>query len=284
MTMGDRPTLGIIAGSGTLPAQVARAALASGRQVFLLGLDGFAEPAVLAPFPHAIVRLAAVGQIFAQLRTHGCTELVMIGPVRRPSLLDLRPDAMGAKMLARVGRAAFAGDDGLLKAVVRIFGEEGFTVLGAHDILTEALGPRGLLSRAAPDAQASADIARGVTVARALGAVDVGQGCVVQQGLVLCVEAAEGTDAMLARAGPLRRPGPGGVLVKLLKPGQDRRTDLPTIGAGTMAAAAAAGLRGVAFQAGATILADRAATVAAADATGLFLLGLSDDDTAGSQS
>lgn len=284
MTPAERPTLGILAGGGVLPAQVARAALASGREVFLLGLDGFADPVVLAPFAHAIVRLGAVGQIFAQLRAHGCTDLVMIGPVRRPSLLDLRPDAMGAKMLARIGRAAFAGDDGLLKAVVRILGEEGFTVLGAHDILTEALGPRGLLSQAAPDAQASVDIARAVVVTRALGEVDVGQGCVVQQGLVLCVEAVEGTDAMLARAGVLRRPGPGGVLVKLLKSGQDRRADLPTIGPATIHGAAAAGLRGVAFQAGATILAERAATVAAADAAGLFLLGLSDQDIANSAS
>jgi DUF1009 family protein len=280
MTGAERPTLGILAGGGVLPAQVARAALASGRGVFLLGLDGFADPAVLAPFPHAIVRLGAVGQILGQLRAHGCTELVMIGPIRRPSLLDLRPDAAGARMLARIGRAAFAGDDGLLKAVVRILGEEGFTVLGAHDILSEVLGPPGLLSQTAPDARARADIARAIVVTRALGEVDVGQGCVVQQGLVLCVEAVEGTDAMLARAGALRRPGPGGVLVKLLKSGQDRRADLPTIGPATLQGAAAAGLRGVAFQAGATILAERAASVAAADAAGLFLLGLSDQDIA----
>ena len=155
---------------------------------------------------------------------------MLVGPVRRPSLLDLRPDAEGARLLARIGRAAFAGDDGLLAAVVRVLGEEGFRVVGAHEILTEAVGPEGLLSRAAPDAAALADIARGVAVARALGAVDVGQGCVVQQGIVLAVEAIEGTDAMLARAAALRRPGPGGVLVKLVKPGQDRRADLPTIG------------------------------------------------------
>ena len=282
MTGAARPPLGILAGGGTLPAQVARAAQAAGRPVFLVGLEGFAEPAVLAPFQHAIARVGAVGHILGLLRGHGCTDLVMIGPVRRPSLLDLRPDGAGAKLLARIGRAAFAGDDGLLKAIVRVLGEEGFTVLGAQDILTEALGPSGLLTRAGPDAAAQADISRGVAVARALGAVDVGQGCVVQQGLVLCVEAVEGTDAMLRRAGTLRRPGPGGVLVKLLKPGQDRRADLPTIGPDTVAAAAAAGLRGLAFQAGATILADRAASIAAADRAGLFLLGLSAEEIAGS--
>jgi hypothetical protein len=104
--------------------------------------------------------------------------------------------------------------------------------------------------------------------------VDVGQGCVVQQGVVLAVEAAEGTDAMLARCGTVALPGLGGVLVKLVKPGQERRADLPTVGPETVRGAVAAGLRGIAFEAGGTILAVREATVAAADAAGVFLLGL----------
>ncbi|MGE0418602.1 MAG: LpxI family protein, partial [Acetobacteraceae bacterium] len=189
-------------------------------------------------------------------------------------IFDLRPDAVATKMIARVGRAAFSGDDGLLAAVIKVLGEEGFQVIGAHDIMNAALGPSGLLTQAAPDAQAMADIERGVAVAQALGLVDVGQCCVVQQGFVLAVEAVEGTDAMLSRCGPLARNAPGGVLVKLVKPNQDRRADLPTIGPDTIRGAAAAGLRGVAFEAGGTILADREATIAAADAAGLFLLGL----------
>lgn len=270
----DRPTLGILAGGGRLPGQVAAAARAAGRGVFMIGLEGFADPAVLAPWPHEVVRILAAGRIIAALHEHGCRDLVLVGPVRRPSLLDLRPDAEGARILARIGRAAFAGDDGLLAAVVRVFAEEGFRVLGAHEILDEALGPMGLLSRVGPDAVSMADIRRGVVVARTLGAIDVGQGCVVQQGMVLAVEAAEGTDAMLARCSSLARPGRGGVLVKLVKPGQDRRADLPTVGPETMRGAADAGLRGVAFEAGGTILAERDAAVAAADAAGLFLLGL----------
>ncbi|HET8995409.1 MAG TPA: UDP-2,3-diacylglucosamine diphosphatase LpxI [Acetobacteraceae bacterium] len=267
-------TLGILAGGGTLPAQVARAARAAGRDVFIVGLDGFAERAVLAEWPHEIIRMGAAGRILATLRAHDCQDIVLIGPVRRPSLLDMRPDAEGARILARVGRAAFAGDDGLLAAVIRVLGEEGFQVIGAHEVLRAPLAPGGVLTRVAPDAQALADIARGVAVVRALGRVDVGQGCVVQQGIVLAVEAAEGTDAMLARVAPLRRDGPGGVLVKLVKPGQDRRADLPTVGPQTVRCAAAAGLRGVAFEAGGTILAESEATIAAADAAGLFLLGL----------
>jgi DUF1009 family protein len=273
----DRPVLGILAGGGRLPGQIAAAARAAGREVFLVGLEGFAEPAVLAPWPHEVIRILAAGRIIAALRAHGCRDLVLIGPIRRPSLFGLRPDAEGARILARIGRAAFAGDDGLLAAVVKVLGEEGFRVLGAQEILAEAVGPAGLLSRAGPDALAMADMRRSVAVVRAMGSVDVGQGCVVQQGIVLAVEAAEGTDAMLTRCGALARPGPGGVLVKLVKPGQDRRTDLPTIGPDTIRAAAAAGLRGVAFEAGGTIVADRDAAIAAADAAGLFLLGLDPD-------
>lgn len=277
MARGSSP-LGILAGSGNLPARVAEAAIATGRKVFIVGLEGHAEPKVLAPFPHEFIRFGAAGRIIAALREHGCKELVMIGPVRRPSLFHLRPDVEAAKILTRVGRAAFAGDDGLLAAVIKILHEEGFSVIGAQSILSEALGPRGLLTRAAPDAAAMADIGRAITVVRALGAVDVGQGCVVQGGLVLAVEAAEGTDEMLARCAALARSGPGGVLVKLVKPRQDRRADLPTIGSRTVRNAVAAGLRGVAFEAGGTILADRAGLVTEADAAGLFLLGLDPDD------
>nr|WP_294503375.1 UDP-2,3-diacylglucosamine diphosphatase LpxI [uncultured Rhodopila sp.] len=270
--------LGIIAGGGDLPGKVAAAARAAGRSVFILGLEGFAEPVVLAPWPHEFQRIGRAGRILAALREHGCQDVVMIGPVRRPSLLDLRPDADGTRILARVGRAIFAGDDGLLAAVIKVFAEEGFTVIGAHEVMGEVLAPGGVLTRATPDAQAMADIRRGVEVARVLGAADVGQGCVVQQGLVLAVEAIEGTDSMLARAASLRRDGFGGVLVKLMKPGQDRRADMPTIGPETVRNAAAAGLRGLAFEARATILADREACLAAADAAGLFLVGLDPAD------
>ncbi len=269
----DAP-LGILAGGGMLPGRVADAALASGRRVFVVGLEGYAEPAVIGRFPHATARLGAAGRILSLLRAQGCRDLVLIGPVKRPSLLDLRPDAEGARIVARVGRAAFAGDDGLLAAVHRVLGEEGFRVIGAHEVLTEIVGPRGQLGVVAADAQAKADIARGVAVVRALGAVDVGQAAIVQQGIVLAVEAVEGTDAMLARAAGLARPGAGGVLVKLVKPGQDRRSDLPTVGPRTIAAAQAAGLRGIAFEAGGAILIERETMIQAADRAGLFLLGI----------
>lgn len=156
--------------------------------------------------------------------------------------------------------------------------EDGYEVLPSQAIVRDALPEPGLLSAAAPDERAREDIRRGIAVVRALGMVDVGQCAVVQQGLVLGVEAIEGTDALLARCAGLRRDTPDGqrdgVLVKLVKPGQDRRVDLPTIGPVTVAGAAAAGLAGIAIEAGGTIVVDRPATVAAADAAGLFLIAL----------
>jgi DUF1009 family protein len=278
----SRP-LGILAGGGPFPGQVAEAARAAGRPVFIVAFEDYADPSVIESFPHAYARLGAAGRILTLLRQNNVEDLVLVGPVRRPSLMDLRPDFEGTKILARIGRAAFAGDDGLLAAVVRVLAEEGFSVLGAHEIITEALGPRGVLGRIAPDGQATADISRGIEIVRALGRVDVGQGCIVQQGIALAVEAVEGTDQMLSRAAALARPGPGGVLVKLVKPGQERRADLPTIGPRTVTAAAAAGLRGVAFEAGGTLLTDRDACIAAADAAGLFLFGIDPDVAAGNE-
>ena len=268
------PKLGIIAGGGNLPGQVAAAACAQGREVFIAAIEGFAEPAIVAPFPHRFFRLGALGAIRNALAESGCTEIVMIGPVKRPSLLALRPDAEGAKLLAKIGRAAFAGDDGLLAAVVRVLSEDGFNVLGAHDIVSDVLGPPGLLTQTAPDAGAMADVQRGIEVLKIIGAADIGQACVVQQGIVLGVEAIEGTDALIARSTSLRREGPGGVLVKIAKPQQDNRYDLPTVGPDTVAACAKAGLRGIALEAGRSLLIAREETIRLADEAGIFVVGI----------
>jgi hypothetical protein len=265
--------LGIFAGGGELPLRIIEACRASERAVFVLAFEGAADPAVASGVPHAWVRLGAAGEALRLLREHGVEEVVFAGGVKRPSLLSLRPDWRAAKFFARVGYRAL-GDDGLLSAVIREFESEGFRVIGADDILGSALAPLGPLGRHRPDAQAEDDIAVGFRIVRALGVLDIGQAAVVQQGLVLGVEAIEGTDALIARCAALHREGPGGVLIKAPKPGQERRADLPTIGRRTVEAAAAAGLRGIAIEAGASLVLDRAALVAAADRTGLFVVGI----------
>ena len=265
--------LGIFAGGGELPLRIIEACRAVERSVFVLAFEGAADPAVASGVPHAWVRLGAAGEALRLLRAQGVEEIVFAGSVKRPSLLTLRPDWRAAKFLARVAYRAL-GDDGLLTAIIREFEGEGFRVVGADSILGSALAPLGPLGRHRPDAQAEDDIAAGFRAVRALGALDIGQAAVVQQGLVLGVEAIEGTDALIARCAGLRREGPGGVLVKAPKPGQERRADLPTIGQRTIEGAAAAGLRGIAVEAGATFVIDRAATTAAADRAGLFVVGV----------
>lgn len=267
------PKLGIVAGGGELPLRIIEACRAVERSFFVVAVEGAADPAAIADVPHAWVRLGAAGEALRLLREQCVEEIVFAGSIKRPSLLSLRPDWRAAKFFARVGYRAL-GDDGLLTAVIREFEGEGFRVIGADDLLGSALATAGPLGRHVPDGQAEDDITLGFRVVRALGALDIGQAAVVQQGLVLGVEAIEGTDALIARCAGLRREGPGGVLVKAQKPGQERRADLPTIGRRTVEAAAAAGLRGIAVEAGASLVVDRAAVAAAADGAGLFVVGV----------
>ena len=266
--------LGIVAGSGALPRRLVESCRAAGREVFVLALEGEAEPATVDGVPHAWCRIGAAARGFELLHANAVTELVLAGAVRRPSLSALRPDWRAAKFFARVGYRAL-GDDGLLSAVIKELEGEGFRVVGVDDLLdADAMLPAGRLGRLQPDARAEADIEHGLRLARAIGALDIGQAVVVQQGLVLGVEAIEGTDGLLRRCAGLRRDGPGGVLVKTAKPGQEQRVDRPTIGVRTVILAAEAGLRGIAAEAGATLILDRAEVIRAANEAGLFVVGV----------
>lgn len=266
--------LGIIAGSGELPRRLIESCRVAERAVFVLALEGEAAPETVAGLPHAWCRIGAAAKGLKLLRDHGVRELVIAGGVRRPSLGAIRPDWRAAKFFAKVGYRLL-GDDGLLSAIARELEIEGFHLVGAHELLDErASVPEGPLGRLKPSTDAMTDIDRGVEIARALGALDIGQAVVVQQGLVLGVEAIEGTDALLRRCAGLRREGPGGVLVKIEKPGQETRIDRPTVGPQTVRLAAEAGLVGIAVEAGSILVIDRDRVIIEADAAGLFVIGI----------
>lgn len=271
--MPPKSKLGIIAGKGDLPDLILDAVRAEGRPVFVLALEGQTSEDLVRNVEHAWIPLGAIGRGLDTLAGAGVRDVVFAGGVRRPSLLKLGLDGRAARVMAKLGKAAL-GDDKLLSVLIAEIESEGFNVVGADDILHDLLVAEGVLGRHRPDDIAQSDIARAVEVARALGAVDVGQAVVVQQGIVLGVEAIEGTDALIARAATVRREGPGGVLVKIKKPGQERRADLPTIGRSTVDAAAGAGLRGIAVEAGATLVIGRETLVAAADAAGIFVAAI----------
>jgi DUF1009 family protein len=263
------PKLGIIAGGGALPGLLVSACQSAGRAHFVLGLTGFADNAALPSPADAWIKLGEAGKGFEALRAAGVAEVVMAGAVQRPSFSELKTDFKGAALLARiVGRTAL-GDDSLLSTVVGEIENEGFKVVGADSILFELLTPAGVLGRHVPDAKAKEDIAVGFDAARALGKADVGQAVVAKDGAVIAAEGADGTDAMLERAS-------GGVLVKVKKPQQERRVDLPTVGPATVKNAVASGLAGIAVEAGHSFMLDRARMITMADDAGLFLVGVTD--------
>ena len=265
------PKLGIIAGGGALPSLLIEACKATAREYFVLGLSGFADPAGLAA--DTWLHLSEVGKAFAALKNARVREIVLAGTVRRPNISELKFDLKAAGFLARIAGRSL-GDDGLLSAIISEIEREGFKVVGADSVLSRLLASAGVLGRHRPDSTAMADIARGFEAARALGAADIGQAVVIQQGIVLGVEASEGTDALILRCKDLRMDAPGGVLVKAKKPQQERRADLPTVGVTTVRNAKAAGLRGIAVEAGNTLMINLSEIIAAADESGLFVVSV----------
>jgi DUF1009 family protein len=271
-------TLAIVAGSGMLPRLIAEDRRARGAPYVVVALEGVAldwtdgHPVVAAAFEKP-------GRLFADLRARGCGAITLAGGMRRPDLNPLRFDLKMMRLAPRIMAGLKAGDDSTLRMVAGILEAEGLTLRAPQEMLEGLLAPEGVLTAARPDPTAEADAARAEAIVAALGAVDVGQGAVVAQGVCLAVETIQGTDSMLdsVAATPAGlRPDPAsgvGVLFKGPKPGQDWRVDLPSIGPGTVAAAASAGLAGIAFRAGGVLLLGREETVAAADAAGLFLWG-----------
>lgn len=272
-------TLGIIAGRGPLPRLVAEAASARGVQLHIVGIRGEARDEI-ERFPHTWVEWGEIGKMFRTLDKNGCGDIVIIGGVNRPDFANFRLDLGAIKTLPFILSLGKGGDDNVLSRVVRFFEQKGYRVHGAGDVAPELLAGGGVLGAKRPTAEDEADIALALRVVGALGRLDIGQAAVVAKGHVLAVEAAEGTDAMLTRCAELRasgragRRGRTGVLVKVPKPGQEERVDLPTIGPETVAKVAAADLAGIAVAAGRVLMAERDATIAAADRHGLFLVGV----------
>lgn len=262
--------LAILAGGGTLPRLLADAAIAQGRQVHILAFEGFCEPATFAGLPHDIVPIVKVGRLFARMHAAACADVVLAGPVRRPGLRLMAGDLTGFVTLFRL-LPVWAGDASLLSRVLQIIEAQGFRALGVHEIMPDLLADEGTMGHILPDAPARCDIDAGFRAAQALGRRQRGQAVLVRDGRVIAEEGRAGTRAMLdAAAGTAA----GAVLVKAAMPGQDRRVDLPTVGPETVAQAKRAGLRGIAVEAGEALVLDRAATAAAADAAGLFLVGV----------
>lgn len=273
----------IICGGGSFPFAVADAVIREGRGVLLFGLLPWVDTEAIKRYPHHLARIGELGRFVRLARAAGCVDTIFIGTVVRPAIREIRLDWLTLKTMPRIIRQFYGGDDHLISGVARIFEDQGFRLVGAHEVAPEILVPAGPLGRHSPAPQDEADIVRGLAVLRATGAFDIGQAVVVAGNNVLAIEAAEGTDQMLERVATLREigrirvPRGTGVLVKAPKPQQDRRFDLPSIGPRTIEGVQKAGLTGVAVIAGGTIVAEPQSIVEIADAAGLFVVGMREE-------
>lgn len=268
----DAPKLGILAGGGELPRLLIQSCRNQGRAVFVIAFKGQCDDETVTGVEHAWVRLGAAGTSIKLLNDNGVQDLVMAGHIRRPSMAALMPDARAIRFLA--GGAMNRGDDGLLRTIIGgLERDEGFRMVGVHDVMPQLLSPEGPIGQIAPVNDDQADIDTAIQGAWDLGAADKGQAAVALNGTLVALEEQDGTDAMLRRlitTGQAR----GGVLAKMTKPGQERRADLPAIGQLTVENAHAAGLKGIVVEAGGSIIVGRDAVIETADALGLFVVGV----------
>lgn len=269
--MDSLSPLGIIAGGGDLPQSLVDSCNGIGRQVFVAGIAG-SGASVVGATGTTEMGIGELGHAVTFFKTYDVEDICFAGHVSRPNFKTLKVDAMGAKLLPKVLTAATRGDDALLRVVLKSFEKQGFNIIGADEACANILLPSGVLAGKHPNQTLMKDVVKGVTIASAMGALDIGQGCIVRKGLVMAVEAQEGTDRMLARAQNLHAEN--GVLVKWPKPVQDRRVDLPTIGPSTVEGAARAGLSGIAAEAGATLVMKQDQVVQLANQLGIFIIGL----------
>jgi DUF1009 family protein len=269
--------LGILAGGGVLPREIADGAARRVLPVSIVAIDGEAD-GDFGAYPVTRVNWGQIGAMIRAFKQAGTTDLVIVGHVHRPEIGNLKPDLGFFLNLPKILKiVAAGGDDGVLRRVVRFFEQQGLRVIGPGDAAPELVVGEGPIGAVRPTASDDADITKGFELVRALGAYDIGQSVIVAAGRIEVIEGAEGTDRMIARAAQSRTPGaPRGVLVKRSKPGQDLRVDMPAIGPATVTAAQSAGLSGIAVEADKVLVAERAETVSRADAAGLFVEGVKD--------
>lgn len=271
--------LGIIAGGGNIPQMLIGECLKQKKDFVVLAIEGNADKELFdgADYPHKWIRIGQAGTGFKYFAEQKVQDVVMIGTIRRPSFFDLVPDLRTTAFFAKVGAKAL-GDDGILRALVSEIEGDGMQVKGVHEVMPELLIKEGALTKKKPDKKEITDIKRGIEAALTLGRLDIGQAVVVQHGLVLGVEGIEGTDELMRRCQEYRRKGAGGILVKLRKPQQDIRIDLPTIGPRTIERAHETGLNGIVAHAGNGLIVDEEETIRLADKYGMFIIGVTPGD------
>lgn len=269
--------LGLICGGGLFPAEVARAAQLNGYDILALLIRDNEAPGMEA-YPHMHVRIAEVGKMLKKLRDQHIQDVCLIGHLKRPSLSSLRPDWGAVRYIPDFIPLFQGGDNHLLAGIVRFLEAQGFHVKGAHEVAPHLLAKAGETGQHSPTKDTLNDIEKGQQLLQALSPFDIGQGVVIHRGRVLAVEGPEGTKSMLARVSELLPKKGEGVFLKGPKAGQDWRIDLPAVGPDTVKEVAAAGLAGIAIQAGGVLMLEPENMQKLADENCLFIHGWNPQD------
>lgn len=268
-------TIGIIAGSGDLPRFVISSLQEKGKRVFVIAIENCTEYETVSNIPHIWIPMGKIGAAIKALKSENANKIIMAGRVGRPEISSLRLDVSGLRLLIKLRQLRLQGDDVVFSTIIKFFEEANLKVIGIDEILPELLTAKGVIGNIKPDKVAEKDIELGKKVALEIGKLDIGQAVITQNGRVLAVEGAEGTDEMIRRARVLHDlNAPGGVLIKVKKPGQDARVDLPSIGVKTIENINESGLRGIALEAGGSLIIDRENVIRKADSLGIFLVGI----------
>lgn len=275
MKKNESKCIGCIFGFGDLPKIILNHLKKQNRKFVVVWVEAKAPKPTA---PAISVSVGEVGRVLKFLKQHQVSDIVFSGKIKRPSLNNLTLDQDGAFLLAKLGlkfvEILKGGDDYIISYVMHIFKKNGYNIVSPQDLLPELLAPKGSVSNAKPSTQDRRDIAIGKAVLDSLGSLDVGQAVVVENGQVLGIEAAEGTDALIARCAKLKKQDRGGILLKMKKTNQDTRTDLPVIGMQTVLKASQVGLNGIAFEAGGSLIVDLEKVKAKANALKIFLEGI----------
>jgi DUF1009 family protein len=271
--MYDGQKLGMIAGGGMMPVEIIKYCNENSIEIYVVGIEPFATADQLKEAPHSFAKIGEAGKIFKVLKNNGVQNIVLAGGIKRPSFKALIPDWEGMKIVAKLA-AKSMGDDSVFRILIDEIEKRGFKLVGIEDVVPGMMFSEGIYGKIKPSAEDMDDINRGITVAKALGAVDVGQAVVVQEKRVLAVEAVEGTDMMLSRAATVKQTGKAPVMVKIRKPGQELRVDLPAIGLLTIEQLKKYDIKGIAVEAGGILLIEREAVIKQADEAGIFIIGV----------
>ncbi len=267
--------LGIFAGGGAMPRTLLQKCEALDIEPYLVHFPEQTDKETVDMAPNKLeASLGHAGKIIDYFKRNDISDLIMIGHIKRPSFSELKTDLKAVQILSRIGMKALGGDNTLLTALREELEKDGFTLHGIHKFCEDLLAQPKCYTKKKPTAKQLVDIENGIKISHEIGRLDIGQSIIIQHGVVLGVEAAEGTDELIRRCGALQKKGTRGIVIKTCKPQQDRDLDLPTIGLNTLETVKEAGLSGIAIEAHNVIIIDVKKMSEYADKHKLFIIGL----------